>query len=248
MMQLANKLTLHTDPDRQIEMMDLVTTSDPLSDPKRKRKMSMVPLATTTSTSPSPKMLKIFKDPFLQIVDYPTPTMETIVGKKVDTEKTLIEHYDSLKLEASQEREITEERLRSIQPPQLISALDKKSQMMKIGVIQPANVGESQRKKITQFKLNMNQFSVVDKVYFFKQTSELICSNLISTTVSKDKMVRDFKNLEGKLKTEQVEKKALQIKKSELAKKIVEINQGKVSETMNKIVEEKEADIQKLKK
>ena len=70
MMQLANKLTLHTDPDREIEMMDLVTTSDPLNDPKGKRKMSIVPLAAIASTSPSPKKLRVFKDPFLQIVDY----------------------------------------------------------------------------------------------------------------------------------------------------------------------------------
>ena len=92
---------------------------------------------------------------------------------------------------------------------------------MKIVVIQPTTVGEAKRQKITKFKLNMNQFSVVDKVEFFKQTSELICSNLISTTVSKDKLVRDFKKLEGKLKIEEDEKKALQIKKSELEKKIV---------------------------
>lgn len=70
---------------------------------------------------------------------------------------------------------------------------------MKIVVIQPAMVGEVQKKKIIEFKLNMNQFSVVDKVDFFKQTNELKCSNLISTTVSKDKVVRDFKKLEGKL-------------------------------------------------
>ena len=97
--------------------MDLVTTSDPLNDPKGKRKMSIVPLAIVASTSPSPKKLRVFKDPFLQIVDYPTPTREIVVGKKVDIEKTLIEHYGSLKLQASQEREITEERLRRTQTP-----------------------------------------------------------------------------------------------------------------------------------
>ena len=107
MEQLANKLTLPTDPDRKTEMMDLVTTTDPLTDPKGKRKVSQVPLVTTTFASPSANKLKVFKDPFLQIVDYPTPTMETIVGKQVDTEKTLLEHYGSLKLQASQEREIT---------------------------------------------------------------------------------------------------------------------------------------------
>ena len=117
MMQLENKLTLHTDPDREIEMMDLITNPNPLIDPKGKTKMSLVPLSAVTSTSPSPKNLRVFKDPFLQIVDYPTPTMENVVGKKIDTEKTLIEHYSSLKLHASQEREVTEEGIRSTQPP-----------------------------------------------------------------------------------------------------------------------------------
>ena len=83
-------------------------------------------MITTTSIIPSAKKLKLFKDPFLHIVDYPTPTMETIIGEEVDTEKTLIKHYGSLKLQASQEREITEEKLRSTQPPQLTSSLDKR--------------------------------------------------------------------------------------------------------------------------
>ena len=74
--------------------------------------------------------------------------METVIGEQVDREKTMIEHYGSLKLQASQKREITEEKLRSTQPPQLISALDKKSHMMKIVVIQPITVGDSQKKKI----------------------------------------------------------------------------------------------------
>ena len=150
-------------------------------------------------------------------------------------------------MQASQEREITEEKM-STQPPQLISSLDKKSQMMKIVVIQPTTIGDAQRKKIIEFKFNMNQFSVVNKVDFFKKTSELICSNLINTTVSKDKLFRDFRKLEGRLKTEQVEKKALQIKKTKLEKNIVEINQGAGNEAMNKIVQEKEAEIQNLKK
>ena len=104
-------------------------------------------------------------------------------------------------------------------------------------------VGEVQKKMITEFKLNMNQFSVVDKVEIFKLESELICSNLISTIVSNNKFIRDFKKLEGKLKIEQAKKNALQIKKSELEKKIIEINQGKGSEEMINIVEEKEAEI-----
>ena len=111
-------------------------------------------MITTTSANLSTKNLKVFKDPFLQIVDYPTPTMETIIGEQVDAEKTLLEHYGSLKLQGSQEREITEEKLRSTQPPQLLSALNKKNQLMKIVVIQLAIVGEVQKKKITEFKMN----------------------------------------------------------------------------------------------
>ena len=113
--------------------------------------------------------------------------------------------------------------------------------MMKIVVIQPTTVGEAQKKKIIEFKLDMNQFNVVDKVDFFKQANELICSNLISAIVSKDKLFRDFRKLEGRLKIEQAKKKALQIKKTELERNIVEINQRKGIEVMNKIVQEKEA-------
>ena len=65
MMELENKLTLHTDPDREIEMMDLITTPNPSADPKGKRKMSLIPFPEVTSTIPSPKKLKVFKDPFL---------------------------------------------------------------------------------------------------------------------------------------------------------------------------------------
>jgi hypothetical protein len=79
-------------------MMDLVTTSNALNDPKGKRKVSIVPLTTIASTGPSPKKLRVFKDPFLQVVDYPTTTMETVAGNKVDIEKTLMWHYSSLKL------------------------------------------------------------------------------------------------------------------------------------------------------
>ena len=119
---------------------------------------------------------------------------------------------------------------------------------MKIAVIQPPGTWDPQNKKIIEFKLNMSQFSVVDKVYFFKQTSELICSNLIGTTVSKDKLFRDFKKLESKMKNKQAEKKALQIKRSELEKKILEINKGDGNDAFNSLIQEKDIEIQNLKK
>lgn len=70
MEQMENKLTLPSDPDRHNEMMDLATTSTVQTNPKGKRKVRQDPMITTT-TSPSAKKLKLFKDPFLQIVDYP---------------------------------------------------------------------------------------------------------------------------------------------------------------------------------
>jgi len=60
----------------------------------------------------------------------------------------------------------------------------------------------------------MRQFSIVDKVDLFKKTSEMVCSHLIRTFVSKEKIQRDYRKLENKLKTEQVEKNALQVKKT----------------------------------
>jgi hypothetical protein len=94
-------------------------------------------------------------------------------------------------------------------------------------------------KKITEFKLKMSQFSVVDKVDFFKQTSELICSGLITTFVSKDKLERDYRKLENKLKMEQAQKKELQIKKTKLGKKVIEMNKETGNSTLNTLLEKK---------
>ena len=104
MEQMENKLTIPYDPDRWSDMMDLETTSNVQTDPKGKRKVGQDQMITTTTTSSSTKKLKLFKDPFMQIVDYPTPTMEIVIGEQVDIEKTLLEHYGSLKLQASQEK------------------------------------------------------------------------------------------------------------------------------------------------
>lgn len=141
-----------------------------------------------------------------------------------------------------------EDKLKSIQPPQLISALDKESQLMNIAVIQPPMASDVPSEKAIEFKFNMIQFSVVDKVYLFKQTSELICSDIISTFVSKDKLHRDFKKLKNKLKTKSAEKKTLLIKKEELEKKIIEINKNNGNDIFNSLIWEKDAKIQNLKK
>ena len=72
---------------------------------------------------------------------------------------------------------------------------------MKVAVIQPPIRGQSTEKEITEFKLNMSQFNIVDKIDFFKQTSELICSDLIATPISKDKLFRETKKLQNKVNT-----------------------------------------------
>ena len=148
MEKMANMLILPSDQERKNQVLNLVTTPSIPTDAKGKRKIGQ-DVAMTGTTNSSVKKPKLFKDAFLQVVDYPTPTMESTKGKEVDTEQTLLKHYSSLKIQASQERELTKERLGSTQAPQLISALDKKSQMMKIIVIRPQSTEDPQNKKIT---------------------------------------------------------------------------------------------------
>lgn len=83
---------------------------------------------------------------------------------------------------------------------------------MKIVVIQPSSTNDLSKEKGTEFKLNMCQFNVLDRVDFFKKTSQLICSDLINVFVSKEKLQRYFRKMERKLKTENTKKKYLKIK------------------------------------
>ena len=101
---------------------------------------------------------------------------------------------------------------------------------MKIEVFEPSSTGDISTKKITEFKFDMNQFSVVDRVNFFKKASEFICSDLINVFVTKENLQRDYKRIENKLKVEIVEKQALQVKKSELKslEKTMEVKQSQV--------------------
>ena len=102
--------------------------------------------------------------------------------------------------------------------------------------------------RIVEFKFNMNQFSVSDKVDLFKKTIELMYSDLINASISKDRLQRDYKKLENKLKTEVVEKKAIQIKNIELEKKVLLVIKGNANDALNKVILEIEAEIQSLKK
>ena len=77
---------------------------------------------------------------------------------------------------------------------------------MKIEVFEPSSTSDISTKKITEFKFDMNQFSVVDRVNFFKKASEFICSDLINVFVTKENLQRNYKRIENKLKVEIVEK------------------------------------------
>ena len=108
------------------------------------------------------------KNLLVKAKEYVTPTITTEDGKVVDTEKTIREHYDDLAAASEIKRNQVREQLRVEHPPQMLTTLDKESQMMKVAVIQPPIIGKSTEKEKTEFKLNMGQFSIVDKVDFFK--------------------------------------------------------------------------------
>ena len=107
------------------------------------------------------------KDLLVKVVEYATPTITTEKGKVVDTEKAIRDHYTDLSAVSKMNRNKIREQLRVENPPQMLTTLDKESKMLKVAVIQPPIRGQSTNKEITEFKLNMSQFSIVDKVDFF---------------------------------------------------------------------------------
>ena len=94
---MANKLTFLTNEEKLNEPQSMDITLLVLADDKGKRKVGQE-IGLVSTSNPTTKKLKIVKDPFLQVVEYPTPTMELEEGKEIDTEKTILEHYSSLKV------------------------------------------------------------------------------------------------------------------------------------------------------
>ena len=161
---------------------------------KGKREIDEDLMMVDSQDTPTKKP-KEMKDLLVKVVEYATHTITTKEGKVVDTEKTIRDHYNDLTTASEMKRNKIRKQLRVENPPQMLTTLDKESQMMKVAVIQPPIRGQFTDKEITEFKLNRSQFSIVEKVDFFKQTSELICSDLIATLVSKDKLFRENKKL-----------------------------------------------------
>ena len=121
-----------------------------------------------------------------------------MVKGEVTTTQSIIDHYSEPN---DQTKTNDQDKLKSTAAPQLISALDKEKQMLKVAIIQPSKAKNVSKEKVTEIKFNMNQFSISDKVDLFKQTSELICLDLISASVAKYRLQKDYKKLENKLKT-----------------------------------------------
>ena len=84
MEKIDNMLTLPSDQERKNEFLHLVATPPIPIDAKGNRKIGQDVVMTST-TSSSFKKPKLFKDAFLQVVEYPTPTMESTKGEEVDT-------------------------------------------------------------------------------------------------------------------------------------------------------------------
>ena len=71
---------------------------------------------------------------------------------------------------------------------------------------------------------------------------------MIATSVSKEKIFRENKKLQDKVKTQNAEKRALQIKKDQLEKKLLEQSKQNGDNNMTLLIQDKDAEISSLKK
>ena len=76
----------------------------------------------------------------------------------------------------------------------------------------------------------------------------MICFNLINVSTSREKLRKNLSKLESKLKTKVVDKKDLQIKKEKLENKVIELVKYGGNETIPSLIQEKEYEIQNIKK
>ena len=244
MSKLANKLTFSYEGELECEYIEIIK-SFPLGTIQEKGKRPLEQGGTLpTIEKKKVKKLKLSKEPAVQVLKHFSPNIMIIKGETTTTQ-SIIDHYSYLNTQMKMDNE---SKLKSSSTPQLISALDKEKHMLKVVVIQPSKAKDVSEDKVTEFKFNMNKFNVSDKVDLFKQTSELICLDLISTSVSQDRLQRYYKKLENNLKYETTEKKALQIKNTDLEKKVLEISKGSANDALHKAISKKEAEIQSLKK
>ena len=71
---------------------------------------------------------------------------------------------------------------------------------------------------------------------------------MIATSVSKDKLFRENKKLQDKVKSQNTEKRALQIKKDQLEKKLLEQSKQSGDNNLTLLIQDKDVEISSLKK
>ena len=148
MEKLENKFA-YSDEGKDLEeaeAMEIIV----LTKEEEKGKISMKQDCVEGSTEKKKvKRPKLSKEHILQIVEHTQSMVNT---------QSIIQSYTDVK-----EKEIKLDKLMDTQSPQLISALEKDTQVMRIAIIQSQKAGDMLNEKITEFKFNMGQFSVVDK-------------------------------------------------------------------------------------
>ena len=110
------------------------------------------------------KKVKMSKEPPFHILEHSSLNIMMVKGE-VATRQSIIDHYSELN---DQIKLNDQDKLKSIDAPQLISALDKENQMLKVDIIQPLKAKGTSEDKVIKIKFNMNQFSISDKVDLFK--------------------------------------------------------------------------------
>ena len=89
MEQMANKLTLSSEEEISNDNEEMDTTAMIIVDDKGKSPMEIIESSASDRKDKKPKLVK---EPFLQVVEYPTPNMIVDEGKTTDTEKYIVKH------------------------------------------------------------------------------------------------------------------------------------------------------------
>ena len=90
--------------------------------------------ASPASKKKKVKRVKVLKQPPFSILEHSSPNIMMVKGEVTSTQ-SIIDHYSELN---DQTKTNDQEQLRSTASPQLISALDREKQMLKVAIIQPS--------------------------------------------------------------------------------------------------------------
>jgi hypothetical protein len=87
MEKVANKLALSSEDEESDDVEEMDTTSMITVDDKGKRPME---ITESNVVDKKAKKTRLVKEPFLQVVEYPTPNMTVDEGKTIDTKKNYL--------------------------------------------------------------------------------------------------------------------------------------------------------------